>query len=528
MWRYIVNFFKAINTGLNAIEEYFDYRIKTGQWVGDVKDLSQDTNKNSNTTLHKLRRGRIIRIFFLSLLHVWNKLVRIAVIEKAAEITIDSVIILRQSFVQTFVFLQISFLSIIILFNLFINAPVIFFISFFPVLLFNSLLLSALYYLIQDEKKRTKPTIKNAFQVSFQVFSKHSTLILIHVVTSLVLIAAFTIVATFYSYLFTIIRLSWEDSFGYWVLIIPIFFILLASLFALHIITCQAYFIILFEGKSIFYSIKKSMSMLKEYLSWFSFFYLLLSLIFVHISYWISVIFFPLGFIASIFLFGQALFLLSFLLRRRFAHSHIVPSENTSTDDKMLLTFFMIFGLATYVATAVLTVKEHLFIINSINQLQREFIVSQQLKTYTNSKYGFSIDYPQVWTVHEENDNSITIYNNSTQTTIGGVFMNIKALPYSEFDFSKLYNARSGLSAYETLQKDITIKINNLVIDYKYPAVRYTHLKSGEPLNEYSINYLIHKDDLMYEVSFVTYDKEIQGENINLFETMIDSLKFTN
>ena len=158
--------------------------------------------------------------------------------------------------------------------------------------------------------------------------------------------------------------------------------------------------------------------------------------------------------------------------------------------------------------------------------MQKEFIVSQQLKTFTTTKYGYSIDYPQAWAIHEEHDKSITIYNNSTQTTIGGIFVNIKTLPFSKFDFDKLYNARSGLSSYETLQKDITIKVSNLVIDDRYPAVSYTYLKPGKPLNEYSINYLVHKDDLMYLISFITYDKEIQGENINLFKTMINSLRF--
>jgi hypothetical protein len=526
MWKSIVNFFKAIDAGLIAIEDYFDYRVKTGKWIGDVKDISQNTNTNSNATLHKLRRGKITRLFFLSLLHVWNKLVRIAAIEIAAELTIDAIIILRRFFFQIIVFLQISFLSIVILFNLFTNAPIIFFISLFPILFFNSLLLSALYYIIQGDKKEAKPTITYAFQVSFQVFSKLCALILIHVVTSLVLIAAFSIAATFYSYVFTFIRFTWENSFGYWIIIVPLFFILLTALFTLHIVTCQAYFIVLFERKNIPFAIRKSIAMLREHLSWFSFFYLLLLLIFMHISYWISIIFFPLGFIASIFLLGQASLHLSFLLRRRFAHSHILSSENISKDDKMLLTFFMIFGLVTYIATAGLTIKEHPFIINSIDQFQKDFIVSQQLKTYTNPKYGYSIDYPQTWTVHEEHDNSVTIYNNITQTTIGGIFVSIKALPFSEFDFNKLYDARSGLSSYETLEKNITIKVNNLVIDYRYPAVKYTYLKSGDPLNEYSINYLIHKDDLMYVVSFITYDKEIQGENINLFETMINSLRF--
>src|SRR5690242_1866135 len=101
MWKAIVNFFKAIDRGLINVEDYFDYRVKTGKWVGDVKDISQDTHKGSFFFLHRFQRSRPVRIFVLFSIHVWHQLLRYPAVEKSSNLVTDAFFIIKSVFIES-------------------------------------------------------------------------------------------------------------------------------------------------------------------------------------------------------------------------------------------------------------------------------------------------------------------------------------------------------------------------------------------------------------------------------------------
>jgi hypothetical protein len=518
-------FFRAIDDFFIAIEDYFDYRVKTGKWLGDVKGLSEKSGEKQHEIAHRTARSRTVRLFILYRSKVWNRLLQIAAIEKASAIVVDGYQIIKRFFIEVVIILLLTLLSSIILFNLFINSPLMFFISFFPSIFINLFLLSALYCQIEERQKNKSATIFDGLRIAIRLLPNLSAICLIHIVTNLFLVADFFMFATFYSSGFTYLRFSWDNAFLYWIIIAPLFILLLTVLFYLAIITYQSYFILILEKKNIIYSFKKSLELVRKHNNWFFFFYLSFSLLSFHITYWLSLSFFPIGFILGLFFFGQGFFFLSYLLQRKFPYINTPTSSTISLENKILAIIFIGYGLGTYIATSALSINNHASILNFADRAQKE-LASQQLKTYTNTYYGYMIDYPGGWTIDEGEDKSITIYNNFTQTVAGGVLVRISALPFSEIDFNKFYNARAGLLSYDTLDKDVKIKVDNLAVQDKYPAVKYTYLKPGKTNNEYTINYLIHKDDLMYDITFLTKDKNVQGDNADLFQKMIDSFKF--
>lgn len=525
MWKAIASFFTAIDNFLISIEDYFDNRVKTGQWTGDVQELNEKTGKKSISTIHKVQRSRTTRFFVKVVTIVWSKMVQIPAIEITASLVIDAYYIIKESYLFIIIAIQISFLTCVFLFNLFISSPLLSFIFFFPILFLNSFLFATLYWHIDKKSKDPSVSIRQSFAVSLQAFSDLSLIILIHILTSVTFIVVFFLMALFYSYVFTILKIVWDEAFAYWVIIIPLLLILLTVLFILALISYQAYFMALFERKGVIFSLRKSVGLIKEHSTWFTFFYLLFCLSAFQIMYWVSLTFFPLGFIASIFTFSQIFLFIGFVLRRKYIANFTFPDTSSSIQQKTLLSFSLLCGFLAYVATSVFIITQHTSIISSLDKIHKKYAILQELTTYTNSKYGYTLDYPKNWTISEENPDLVTMYNNETLTANGGIWITIRILPFSEIDFNDLFSKRAGLASYEIESQNITTKISNLLIQDMYPAVKYSTIraaKQGKP-TEYSINYLIHKNDTMISISFTTRDRNIQGDNLDLFETIINS-----
>ncbi len=194
---------------------------------------------------------------------------------------------------------------------------------------------------------------------------------------------------------------------------------------------------------------------------------------------------------------------------------------------KQIFIIVTLFGLVNYVLVSNVITTQFNYITSSVEKVRNDYFSSEKLAVYSNPVYGFSVGYPQNWSMYEWRGSSVTFYNNYTGTLAGGIWMNISVSPYIERDFQRLYNVRPGLVSLDNKTQDVTTKVTNITVD-EYRGVNYTYFKKAEPYSEYQTHYLVHNNQYVFDIKFTTLDKDVEGNNTDLFEKIVASFIFTD
>lgn len=533
----MIKFFKAIGNFLYACEEYFDFRIRTGKFVGDIKNLSDESKetseKKSHIYLHRFIKSRFTRALMSIIVPVYQKFLLIPFMREGVDLIIDAAVLIKNHYVAIFIIFSITLPSFIALYYFFNNSPIPFSLWLFPVLLYNLVCFSALYGFINKNAKGEKKTLLSSFFSSLRSIASPMTLLFAHVFTVILLAILFCIFALFLSYFYDLINAGWTDSFLYWYLVIFALFATMLSIFVFNIIFYQSYFFSILDKNNFSLSFRKSSALLEKHLIKFLFFSFVFNIFFFYAVYWATITYFPGGLVVSIFSFSFGGMFFHFLMRRKFLDVNLPPDQNTKPKNIFFITSFFIVGFITYVLITALTVRQYQDIISFIDVIQKQSYAKQQLVPYVNIEDKYTISYPRAWNLQEKKENLITFYKNYNETITGGIWLTIKISPLAEADFDKLYNIRPGIIQYDTLVKDLTTKISTFSVQ-EHKGVKYTYFKAGImdeegniPPNIYEIRYLVVKDNKEYEVAFKTLDKNVEGENAELFESIIKSFRFT-
>lgn len=507
-----------------------DYRVRTGKYVGDIKvatkELREESVKNSKSQITRLKQSSFYKRSVGVILLTWDKLLTIPFFEYTATMLIDAVRLAVRYGIEIFIVIAITFPSAILLLNVFYTSILQFFI-FLPVILLGNLyIVSALYKMIFLREKGEKITFWKACIATKQSFIGISKTFIFQTMLLLLAVISFSILALFFRFFFDAIAVAWSGSFIYWFVVIFIGMCFLFAALIFSVIVHQTYLIQLFEHKDLDEAMQYSLHFTQTYLLQFFVFYLALYLLSAILFFWAGLYYVYLGMTVVIYAAIHASLLLGFLLRRKFYQKLPSPNTHYAINTKRLFTIIIFFGAINYIFASVIVIRQFNYITGVFETQRDNYFLTKELKRYTNTIYKFSIEYPQSWNMYERRSSSVTFYNNYTGTVTGGIWLNITITPYSERDFLRLYNAKPGLVSLDTATKDVTTKVSTIMIQ-GYPGVNYTMYKVKEPYPEYQTHYIIHKGNYMYDIMFTTLDKDIEGNNVVLFERIVESFTFT-
>ena len=524
----VISFFKKIDTIINTCVDYFDYRIRTGKFIDDIKynnNLARDfLLQTGKKEYSKAAKSKYLFSLITILKALWQMLMKIQLFAITASFLWDTIRIVISCYGEIFIVFAFTFSTTILLLNWFQSLIVLFFIGLIPIFLLNIYCISALFYFIKHDNEGERISLWHSFQA---LIPRFSTFILPALVQTAIIqesLVGFIIAALFLSYTFELINISWEGSFIYWFIVLFIGFLIFIGVFILYIIMYQAYFFILLDNLSFQQAFKRSRTHFSTFLHFYIFFYFLLYLFFAFIIWQATITYLYLGITIGIYAVLLITTLLAYLIWKKFRLQQ-VPVVETPAKKTPILTIIIAFGFMNYILLAVFFVKEYQPFTSFVQQQEDNFLAGQEMKQYTNNSYSYTLEYPQAWTVYKWNNESTTFYNNYTGTISGGTWMTINVSSFNPAAFNPLFDAEPGLIIVVGA-KDITTKVTNMSIQGN-DTVNYTFVKSQTPYPQYETHFLIHKGTLMYDIAFISVTNDVANYNSDLFQKIISSFQFT-
>jgi hypothetical protein len=525
----VKNFFQSIGEFLNKAEDYFDYRVRTGKYIGDIKVLVKEFRETSAKVIKSLITQGMHSKYYLDftswVYKYWVRLLNIPFFEYTVSMLISAVKIAVKYYAEIFIIFAVTFPSAMLLLNFFQSNVAIFFVTLLPILLANLYLVSALYLTFDQREKGIKSSLWSNLGNVWKKMPAVSAIFLFQVSLFVLVSVSFSILALFFRFFFDAIAVPWSGSFIYWFFVIFIGLLFVIGAIVCNVLLQQTYFIRLLEDKDIKGAFGRSAAFVNIFSLQFFVYYVLLYLFFTVVIYWAGLYYLYLGVAVTLFFLLYSSLFLGYLMRRKFYPKMPDGDTVSNFNVKQLFATVIFFGTVNYVLTSAVVINQFTYITGIIESQRDNYFLARELKRYTNTVYRFTIEYPQSWNIYEWRDSSVTFYNNYTGTLSGGIWLNISVTPYDERTFLRLYNARPGLVSLDNQTKDVTTKVSNVSIQGN-EGVNYTVYHVKEPYPEYRAHYMVKRDNYIYEVTFTTLDKDIEGNNTELFERIIGSLRF--
>ena len=531
MWRNIVKTYRAVDEFLTMCVDYVELRVRTGKFVGDIKQASQlgkeKSQEEAKAFVTQVKTAEPYQVSISTSKEVNTRISKIPVLENFFSVLLHSILIIKNNFNEFLCIIIISLLLMLFITTTSAGNPNLFFLSILPLLLVNSLTISAFYTMVDKKENAIKTTIFAGIPQALKTFFSVTFLFFLNIFTIMDILIVLLVSAFLISVIFELLSITWETSFIFWFFVIAGGFVALITSFFVTIVTLQAYYFVLLENNKILPSLIKSWHLLRAYVFQFLFFYLFLFLCVSSLLFWATVTYLEIGFALVALLFNHAIILIGYVLRKKFPSKQIESSEPSFANASLVFTFLLGLGILSYSLFTILIVEVNPQIMKRIMQKQEEFFLTKSFVSYNNRDVGYAIDYPKSWYIYEWNKQSVTIYNNSTSTRIGAISVTIDVASGNEATFSALFNHRAGLVTFDTTSQDIpiTYKITNSSI-YGHDAVKYTVTKQSIEAKQYQTHYLISKDGLTYDIALKTVDKNIEGQALPIFEKMIASFRF--
>jgi hypothetical protein len=525
----ITGAFKAWDDFLIRCEDYFDYRVKSGKFIDDIRFFSWlglfQTSKKSKAAFAAFKKSPGYLAFTAQFNVVWSALMRIEVFENIATVIADGLYLSRTYFTEYFIVLLFGLSGLFILLLQFSNNPLVFFTICIPLLVVQHLFLSSLYVTVDKaehnqpaslliEASPAKPYIRSSLILYLLYFAV--------ITTSILFILGFSFLLI---YVFDRAGIEWGTSILFWTSIIILSIFIIIADFAYTLISNLAYTYALIEKKKTLESLENAYAFLSRFNIQTYFFAILLSIFLISVTLYATLTYFEAGFGLAILFDIHAMYFLCFLLRRKFIAHDAFPRQPAMQNFYILLQPFLLCGLLSFIALTVLIIQNHDDMIQMLLRQKQNVSLVNQFATYQSDENKFVINYPQAWTVYKWSKNSISIYDNTNGTLIGGMWVNIDVYNINKSQYTNLRQSRAGLFSYDGKTKNVTTKISNLILQGSN-GVKYTYIKNDGETPEYQTHYLVAKDDTIYDIDFVTLSSQMQTLNNDLFDRMMQSFRF--
>lgn len=524
-----MDLFKQIDKFLTDCEEYVEQRVWNGKFIGDLQYLSDQGKNHAKAKYHKSSEAVQASgpyITAMAQLHkIAGLLMQFQIIADIVHVTGGTIRLCLKYFAHYLFILIIGLASTNILLTNFKNAPFGFLLFLFPTLLINHLLLSA-FFIFTGKKDAggtfTRADIVKDFRATFPA---NLMLLLLQFATAMTFGVFFLGFAFVLSTIFETYHIDWSSSFLYWLLVVMSGLFMAVVLYIIEVIFAFAYPFVLQEKKSLKDALRRSLHSIQTEPDRSILLYNLFTLSSFLIIFQISKNYYEGGFFLMLFFLSQAVFFLGIMLRKNQFAKEAAPFTARLADTLHSLRLpQIILGIFSYIAVGSLFLQVHPHMLTFLETLRPAISVQHAFTTYQNDKAGYSISYPQPWSVYKWNDNAITIQTNTTGTETGEIKVNITLRPAAKSNYFTLYEANPGLISYDTGTKNVLTKSTNLVINGKN-AVKYTYTKNEDDQPEFETHYLIRHEEKIYDVSFVTIDKRTELEHTEIFAAMIESFQ---
>jgi hypothetical protein len=522
-------FFAKVDAFLNACVDYFDNRILTGKFIYDIKyyvdiviHFFMQLGKNA---YEDTKRTNVFFAMINLFVALWQMLMKIPLLAILFSFIGESVRLVISHYREIFIIFAFTFPLTILLLDLFQTTIVAFFIGLIPITLLNIYCIAALYYCIHHKEEGEYISLWHSFYILRHRLSEFIFPALIQTAIIQESFLGFIIAALFLSYAFELMNVPWENSIIYWFIVIIIGFILIIGIFILSMVMQQTFFGILLENFSFQQAFRHSRRVVFSSFPYYFFYYLFLYVFFAYMILKAAITYLYLGVTTGLYCGVIVTTLLAFLLWKKFRLKPLLATEKVATKPPLLFIIIIAFGFMNYILLSLFLIKEYQPLISFIQQQQDNYIASQGMKQYTDTVYGYSIAYPQIWTVYQWSDKSTTFYNNDTGTVTGGTWMTITVSTYNPAAFLPLFADEPGV-VIENGAKDITTKISNMSMQ-GFDTINYTFVKNQIPYPQYETHYLIHKGNLMYDIAFISLTNDVANYNSDLFQKLINSFQFT-
>jgi hypothetical protein len=529
----ISNFFKEFDAFLTKCVEYIDNRVITGKFIKDIAYLlsllARALWKKSKKFYIILKKSPQYSIAIKNLDTIFQLLLKIPLFNLLFRLLVETLRIIITCYSEIFIVFALTFPAAIILLNWFQTSIITFCIALIPVIFINIICVAALYYCIERRESGDKISIWKSILFVLRHITSISFPVLIESAIILEIFVVFIIISLMLTSVFNLLQIAWGGSVVYWFIVCFTASLMFITFFILSVLMPQTFFTVIIDHLPFYQALQRSRTYIKSKISYYLFLYILLYL-FCGIFTWHAILsYLYIGLTVGIYSTLALGIFLGFLLRRRFVinlHPHEIE-EYTNQKIHFIFIILIIFGVINYIMISTLLVKEYQSLITFVQKEQNDYLASQEIKQYTNTSYGYSIRYPQNWTFYQWQNNSVTFYNNYTDTLPGGTWMTITISPYTGSLFDALSNATPGIVEIDPKSKDIITKVSNITIQ-GYAAVNYLYTRSAAlPYTQYEEHYLIHKDDHVYDISFTSVTNDVGIYNSDLFQKIIDSFRFT-
>lgn len=487
-------------------EEYYETKLKSGSIIGDITSFLK-------LLFISIYKSWLVRFSVLHLKQILARVVGIKEVESITSLLSNGYVLLKKFSVQFLIVFCATFLSIPILFYLFEDYPFMFFVSFIVISLFNTFIFIYLYCFI--EKKHLSFSLKTLLSNFF----RPALFLILNFFVFIEIISIFFI-AFVYMYPFF-------ESLPWFVAALIVFIsILIISIST--VITNQAFFFALLEENAPSLAINKSWKLLKKHFNSFLLYYSVLFLLLIPLFLQSALSYLGNWLIFSVFLFIHLALFLNYLIRKKYVGESVYqPGEFSSAQNEVYtqsLLFVILLSFTIYILSAFIVIKIHPQILENIKEMQENIKIAQSMNTYERKELSFAIDYPKSWSIYHFDETSVTFYNNFTNTNIGGVFVGVKVYPIINSDFEQIRQSAPG-PIYLAEKPDGIIKISDFSID-SYPGVKYKTAEIEDPFVRYLTIHLIRRGGSVFEISFETRSKKVEGDNKKLLDKMFSSLRF--
>lgn len=516
---------------------YFDNRIMTGKFFSDIyfvfKLLAKKIFKILAYITIIIYRSKPAQDILAFLRILADKLLVISVINYLVYICVDGYKLWKRFYGELLAIFTIAVITAVILIAFFTSRELLFYILALPLGLINFFLSSVIMnYIYRHEKNQPIHFFQMLKTTARQIFSL-SSMYFLFIFSAIELILLFLITSIVLGNFLGVLGVDWQGSFLFWLIVVVLGLSTLTLLFLLTLVSPQAYYLLLLEKKQFFDSIRGSIMMTRINSPQFLIVYFLLFIYFIPITFWLTINLFENGFAFSMLLLIQTVLFSGFILHKKFMGNlptNIPLTYNTVI--KRLFTLIMLLGIPAYIFFSILVTDAYPKIIQSILAQQEQAAFTKQFITYQNSQYGYTINYPTSWSVYTFTANSVTIFDNYNNTKSGGINVTISVLPLEQSNYLDLVRSKPGLVTYDPATEDSLTKISAITVD-NLNGIKYLYVKHADPnypdqLNEYQTHYLLKKDNLVYDISFVTRSQDAENFNSDLFDTIANSFRLAN
>lgn len=481
--------------------------------------------KKFSNTLIRLFSSKLSLAILYILYKQWIRFSHVPAFMNIALSITMTVTLVRQYILYLFVGFLILYPPFFILTSLFESSVNGFVVLFLPLYLFTIFTTLLLYCYIDGHKKNIKFTLFEAFLSCLKRLPAISVVFLLQIALNIESILLLILLAFSFSIIFSS---GWENSVYFWTLVIFFTINTCVFIFMINILFTFSYFSSVLDKNGPIKSILVTISYIKNHIYQFVSYFGFLLIIMLFLIYHASLATFENGFIITIFWYYFISFFLAFVLRETYNGRERLEKavKNPLFISNAVFISLLIIGLPSYMlAASLLNIGQPTFM-NLISQEKETIVLKQGMSTFYNTQEGYTILYPNGWTIYPSDSKAVTFYTNYTGSTGGGIWVTITVSSIYKTQYSQMYYSTPGTVSNTDWQvKDVTTKVTNFILQGN-EGVQYTYNKVGDKFNEFQTHYLIRKGDYGYDVAFITQNKDVEDENSKIFNIMINSFQF--